>query len=114
MSAKGSANAERPLFHLRVHPDVTNAIAKQPEHVRVAVKTLVDALRLTPRSRDLGVLPGKALPWPNIYTAPIGPPDNSYGILTYQVYADHPAIHLFKVLFWEVAIAKAEEVPPGA
>lgn len=107
MSGKGSGSSGRLVWHLRVHPDVIEAVAKQPEKVRIAFKELVDGLRLTPRSRDLDVLPAKALPWPNVYIAPFGG-EKPYGILTYQLYADHPAIHLFRVQFWdETAVEEA-------
>jgi hypothetical protein len=36
----------------------------------------------------------------NIFSVPIGSAEGSFGVLTYQIYRDHPAIHLFWVRFW--------------
>lgn len=100
MSARRSGSEGGFIWHLRVLPEVLEVVARQPEPARLAFKELVDALRQSPRARELGVITLKSMPAPNLFSAPIGE-NGKYGILTYQIYADHPAIHLFHVVFWQ-------------
>jgi hypothetical protein len=87
----------KPTFkwHFLVHPDVTAAIANQPEAVRLEAHRVISALLDRPYARDLGVIEVKDR-WPSVYSAPIG----DAGEIVYQVVPTGPVVHFIRAVFW--------------
>jgi hypothetical protein len=87
------------IWHLRTHSDVTEAVEARPLKERVVFYAIVEQLLRNPFDRGLGVRPVTAIPRPRIFSVPIQDNDAIYGVLSFEVYRDHPVVHLFWVKF---------------
>lgn len=90
------AAARRPRYHLRIVPKVIAKAGALPEDARLELFELIEALRENPQSRELGVLPLKDSQYLNCFSAPF-----SQGVLVFQIYRDHPAVHLLRLTIFE-------------
>ncbi|MHB8613559.1 MAG: hypothetical protein ACYDAL_14190 [Candidatus Dormibacteraceae bacterium] len=94
------SNPRKTIWHLRIHRDVIDVVAKRPDAERLAFHAVIQAILHDPFARSLGGRPAKAIPRPRVYSVPIQDNDDLYGVLTYEVYRDHPVVHLFWVRFF--------------
>ena len=81
-------------------PAVTDLIATRSDPEKLATMQLVDGLLQHPRARSLGVTPVKGIRQKSVYTAPFGPGAGEYGHLDFEIWLDHPVVHIFRIVFW--------------
>jgi hypothetical protein len=94
------SNPRKPIRHLRVSQQVLDTVEPRPREERLAFRTTVEALLRDPSDRALGVRPVTAVGRPNVFSVPIQDNEELYGVLTFEVYRDHPVVHLFWVTFF--------------
>jgi len=94
------SNPRKPTRHLRVTQQVLDTVERRPRDERLAFRSTVEALLRDPLDRDLGVRPVTAVGRPRVFSVPIQDNEELYGVLTFQLYRDHPVVHLFWVTFF--------------
>lgn len=94
------SNPRKPAWHLRVTQQVLDTVERRPREERLAFRTTVEALLSDPLDRALGVRPVTAVGRPRVFSVPIQDNEELYGVLTFEVYRDHPVVHLFWVTFF--------------
>ena len=88
------------IWHPRIHSDVTDEVEKRSPAERLVFYAVVEQLLQDPFDRTLGVRPVTAIHRPRIFSVPIQDNEDLYGFLTYEIYRDHPVVHLFWVRFF--------------
>jgi len=94
------SNPRKPIWHLRVSQQILETVEKRPREERSAFRTTVEALLRDPADRSLGVRPVTAVGRPRVFSVPIQDNEELYGVLSFEVYRDHPVVHLFWVTFF--------------
>jgi hypothetical protein len=94
------SNPRKPIWHLRVTRQLLDTVEQRPREERLAFRTTVEALLRNPSDRALGVRPIAAVGRPRVFSVPIQDNEELYGVLTFELYRDHPVVHLFWVTFF--------------